>query len=78
MEILRGMVSISSGSSSSSLVETTQITRKKMSLEVYQIRTTRVTLLSSNNITTMIQTKNNLYRIRMVMSSGQVKTASGL
>jgi hypothetical protein len=78
MEILRGMVSISSGSSSSSLVETTQITRKKMSLEVYQTRTTRVNLLSSNNITTMIQTKNNLYRIRMVMSSGQVKTASGL
>jgi hypothetical protein len=78
MEILRGMVSISSGSSSSSLVEITQITRKKMSLEVYQTRTTRVTLLSSNNITTMIQTKNNLYRIRMVMSSGQVKTASGL
>jgi len=78
MEILRGMVSINSGSSSSSLVETTQITRKKMSLEVYQIRTTKVTLISSNNITTMIQTKNNLYRIRMVMSSGQVKTASGL
>ena len=74
MEILRGTLSTNSGSSSSP-VETTQITRKKMSLEVYPIRTTRVTLLSTNNITTMIQTKNNLYRIRMVMSAGRMRTA---